>query len=99
MYPQNNEMVCKNCGYKKKSGKNDDAMVILSKRKDRENIVLEKVEVLPKTKVRCPKCGHNEAYWTLRQMRAADEPETRIYQCTKCDHRWRENYHYLQMIV
>ena len=90
MYHQGNEMVCKNCGYTKKTGKNDD-MVILSKRKDRENIILEKVEVLPKTKVRCPECGHNEAYWTLRQMRAADEPETRIYRCTKCNHRWREN--------
>jgi DNA-directed RNA polymerase subunit M len=89
MYPTGNEMMCKKCGYKKKNKNND--MVIVSKRKDRENIVLEQVEVLPKTKVRCPKCGHNEAYWMLRQMRAADEPETRIYRCTKCNHSWREN--------
>ena len=37
----------------------------------------------------CPKCGNNEAYWILRQTRASDEPETRIYTCTKCHHRWR----------
>ncbi|MCJ2562923.1 MAG: transcription factor S, partial [Candidatus Thermoplasmatota archaeon] len=28
--------------------------------------------------------------WQLRQTRAADEPETRIYRCTKCSHTWRE---------
>ena len=66
--------------------------VSVSRRKDREPVIIEeKTEVLPKTKARCPACGHTEAFWTLRQMRAADEPETRIYRCTKCDHRWREN--------
>ena len=40
----------------------------------------------------CEKCGHNEASWVIRQTRAADEPSTRIYQCTnpKCKHKWRE---------
>jgi DNA-directed RNA polymerase subunit M len=45
---------------------------------------------LPVDKVECPKCHHNEAYWVLRQTRAADEPETKIYRCTKCEHSWRE---------
>jgi DNA-directed RNA polymerase subunit M len=26
----------------------------------------------------------------LRQTRAADEPETKIYRCVKCQHSWRE---------
>ncbi|MEM0290915.1 MAG: transcription factor S, partial [Thermoplasmata archaeon] len=30
------------------------------------------------------------AYWMLKQTRAADEPETRFYICTKCGYRWRE---------
>ena len=38
----------------------------------------------------CPKCGNPEAYWVLRQTRGADEPETRIFECTKCGHKWRE---------
>ena len=41
------------------------------------------------TYAECPKCGHKEAYWVLRQTRSSDEPETRIYTCTKCEHRWR----------
>ena len=28
--------------------------------------------------------------FVIRQTRAADEPETRIYRCCKCNHSWRE---------
>jgi len=44
----------------------------------------------PKTKIICPQCEHNEAYWYMQQTRAADEPPTRFYSCTKCGHKWRE---------
>jgi DNA-directed RNA polymerase subunit M len=53
-------------------------------------ILDSKAPTLPVDKVECPKCHHNEAYWVLRQTRAADEPETKIYRCTKCEHSWRE---------
>ncbi|MFQ5553256.1 MAG: transcription factor S, partial [Thermoplasmata archaeon] len=36
------------------------------------------------------KCGNFEAMWYMRQTRASDEPETRIYRCTRCSHTWRE---------
>lgn len=63
----------------------------MSAREEREVTVIdEKVSVLPKTTVTCPQCNHHEAYWILRQTRAADEPETRIYTCTKCGYKWRE---------
>src|SRR2546427_158911 len=56
-----------------------------------ETLVLDEItETLPKTRVECPKCGHYEAYWVMRQTRAADEPTTRIYRCVKCQHTWRE---------
>lgn len=81
-------MICKKCGYthEKNIGK-----IIVSKRRDLDSAIIEEdMVLLPKTSVVCPKCGNNEAYWILRQTRAADEPETRIYTCTKCGHRWRE---------
>ena len=54
-------------------------------------VVTEGIEgTLPTTKIICGKCKHNEATFYLRQTRAADEPTTRFYQCTKCKHRWRE---------
>ena len=57
----------------------------------REMSVIEgKTATLPTTAEECPKCGNSEAYWVLRQTRGADEPETRIFECTKCGHKWRE---------
>ncbi|HEY6238215.1 MAG TPA: zinc ribbon domain-containing protein, partial [Thermoplasmata archaeon] len=50
----------------------------------------ERVATLPTAAEECPKCGNPEAYWVLRQTRGADEPETRIFECTKCGHKWRE---------
>ena len=87
MFPKGNKFYCSKCGYEKgKSGSN----IVVEKQKEKETVFLEKQEnLLPKTRVECPKCGNNEAYWVLRQTRASDEPETRIYTCTKCEHRWR----------
>jgi DNA-directed RNA polymerase subunit M len=59
--------------------------------KAREVAVVDtKIATLPKTEELCPKCGNGEAYWVLRQTRGSDEPETRIFECTKCGAKWRE---------
>ncbi|OYT58224.1 transcription factor S [Euryarchaeota archaeon ex4484_162] len=88
MYPKGDSFVCKKCGYEeKKSGKR----VIETKRKEKKlAIIEEKIEVLPKARVTCPKCGNKEAYWMLKQTRSSDEPETTFYICTKCGYKWRE---------
>ena len=87
MFPKDDIFICNRCGYeKKKKGK----AVVVEKQIEKETAILEKkTDILSKTRVECPKCGHNEAYWVLRQTRASDEPETRIYTCAKCEHRWR----------
>jgi transcription factor S len=54
------------------------------------DVVESKTATLPKTEELCPKCGNGEAYWVLRQTRGSDEPETRIFECTKCGYKWRE---------
>jgi transcription factor S len=56
----------------------------------RVEVVETKTATLPKAAEVCPKCGNDEAYWVLRQTRGADEPETRIFECTKCGYKWRE---------
>jgi DNA-directed RNA polymerase subunit M len=54
-------------------------------------VVEEKASAtLPTADELCPKCGNTKAYWVLRQTRGADEPETRIFECTTCGHKWRE---------
>lgn len=91
MYPVDDSFVCKKCGFKKKkSGSN----VVVTKQEKKEVTIIENKEItniLPKTRIKCPKCENNEAFWILRQMRGSDEPESRFYTCTKCSHKWRED--------
>jgi len=89
LYPDGDAMACRKCSFKQDK---EGTRRVVAVREERELTVLEGDDgsVLPKTHVTCPECDHNEAYWILRQTRAADEPETRIYTCTKCGHKWRE---------
>jgi DNA-directed RNA polymerase subunit M len=90
MYPKGNFFVCNKCFFKqKKTGSN----IVVSKQHETEVTLIEdkdEISVLPKTKIKCPKCGHNEAFWVLRQMRGSDEPESRFYTCAQCSYKWRE---------
>jgi len=84
-------LVCKKCNrrYRLKEKK-----LLAEKFEDqkKEIVVMEKDEGLkefPKTKIICPNCGNDEAYWWMQQTRAADEPPTIFYRCTKCGYNWR----------
>ena len=83
------KLVC-SCGYR--TGKGEK--VILKEKtvfteKDKIEVIDKKIEVLPKIKEDCPKCGHGEAYYWTVQTRSGDEAETRFFKCTKCSHTWR----------
>ncbi|MDG6953159.1 MAG: transcription factor S [Nitrososphaerota archaeon] len=84
---------CDNCGYSKKE---ENALVQKTEEElsntPQIKIVGEKEEKLnslPTTKMECPKCGHNEAFWWFLQTRSGDEPPTQFYRCVKCSHTWR----------
>ncbi len=85
-------LVCNACGYAMKGEKLEEYKVVKKAKPEEEITVVEKElkPALPTTRICCPKCGHNTSYWWLRQTRGADEPTTRFYRCTKCDHTWRE---------
>lgn len=91
MVYQGDELVCRKCGYRGKVD-SDEEIVIKVERNKEDVPVLEgeKLKTLPTTKVICPACGNNEAFWWLRQLRAADESEVRFFRCTKCGKTWRE---------
>ncbi len=91
MFYKGDKLVCKRCGFEK-SVEGDEEIVIKSERKKEEIPVIEGDErkPLPTTNVVCPFCGNNEAYWWMRQLRAADESEVRFFRCTKCGKTWRE---------
>ncbi len=86
----NVKLVCSSCTYKDKAGK---GLKIKEKIKKEEKHFKrageELLDTLPKTMIECPECGNKEAYWWTLQTRAADEPETQFYRCTKCRYIWR----------
>lgn len=87
MYPKEGKLFCRKCNIENEMEK----INIKVKKTEKElTVITEKLDILPKTRIECPKCKNNEAYWHLRQTRSADEPETRIYRCTKCSNTWRE---------
>ncbi|MFA5175634.1 MAG: transcription factor S [Candidatus Nanoarchaeia archaeon] len=81
------KLVC-SCGYVSK----EKEAVIKEEVKTKEIEIKQRKITLPKTKAKCPKCGNKEAYYWLQQTRAADEGETRFFECanSKCTYRWRE---------
>ena len=77
-------LICNSCGYREPAGE--------KKHRAKNSVLLveERDEPAPTTHVICPSCGHDRAYWWMRQTRAADEPSTRFYKCVKCGKVWRE---------
>lgn len=85
-------LVCRKCGKKRKMKKEKVVISEVLQKKKKDIVVMEKGEELaelPKTHIMCPKCEHTEAYWWMQQTRAADEPPTLFYRCTKCSYSWR----------
>ncbi|KUO41759.1 MAG: DNA-directed RNA polymerase subunit M [Candidatus Hadarchaeum yellowstonense] len=85
-------LVCSSCGHVVREEKVEGYSVV-KRGTAAEDIVVVEDEVktgLPTAKVRCPGCGHDRAYWWMRQTRSADEPTTRFYRCAKCGKVWRE---------
>lgn len=86
---------CTRCGHRVSGIDNASFRVVTKiKHSEKEKIVVvegEDTSNLPVTReVICKKCGNTEAYYWMIQTRAADEPSTRFYKCTRCGHVWRE---------
>ena len=82
---------CPNCGYSEKENLEEKVMPqMITSETSIPLIETDKLpNPLPATTVDCPACGNNNAYWWLLQTDNADEPSTQFFQCTKCNHRWR----------
>ncbi|MFH1630973.1 MAG: transcription factor S [Candidatus Aenigmatarchaeota archaeon] len=87
-------MKCRKCGYETKkgaTGKRAGMKIATKPAKKKDIMVLENDDILlPITEAFCPICENPKAYYWLQQTRAADEPPTQFFRCTKCKHVWRE---------
>ncbi len=90
--PEGGKLVCKQCGYEEKLERPEEYTLVKEVESNRGEITVieEEKKVLPTTRVTCPNCGNDTAYWWILQTRRADEPPTRFYRCTKCGKTWRE---------
>ncbi|MCS7385693.1 MAG: transcription factor S [archaeon GB-1867-005] len=89
------ELYCSRCNYSEPVEKDSTYKIVkeIKHAPDRGIIVVDESKlpkVLPTTRVECPRCGHNEAYWWMVQTRRADESPTRFFRCTRCGYTWRE---------
>ena len=80
--------VC-SCGYTDEKVDNLTIKEEISEKKGVE-VVEKDIETRPTLDAECPRCKNSKAYYHLVQTRAADEPETKFLQCTKCGKRWRD---------
>ncbi|MFH1820957.1 MAG: transcription factor S [Methanobacteriota archaeon] len=96
MLPKKNEdgvvLVCSSCNHVVKDEKMEGYSVVKKVEPEDDVLVLDESAKtgLPTAKAHCPSCGHDKAYWWMRQTRSADEPTTRFYRCVKCGKVWRE---------
>ena len=78
------------CGFTKNSEEQESTELREMSNEGRKVEVIENTNILPKIKIICEKCNNGVAYYWTQQTRSADEPETRFFKCTKCNHTWRE---------
>ncbi len=83
--------VCPKCGHTEKYSEKKVLEEKLRAEEDAIKVITEQanLDTLPTVTATCPKCGNNKAYWWMVQTRAADEPPTQFYRCTKCGYTWR----------
>ena len=94
LFPKDGVLKCNSCGYSNETI--DEEEYNLKKEiKAWETVTNlgEDVDMRSTIKETCPECGHDEAYYELKQTRSADEAPTRIFTCAKCKHVWRA-YHW-----
>ena len=97
MHGEDDGWVCRSCGFETARDGGAEAMTT-TEGQDTDSGPVDMSEVDdeaigPTTEVRCPECGNDRARYEMKQIRAADESETRFFTCTECEHKWREDDH------
>ncbi len=89
--------VCSNCGAEKPRDEAADRQSVTTQGQEKSEVVdtseVSSEDMRPTTEAHCPECGNDRAFWEMKQIRAADESETRFLTCTECGHKWREDDH------
>ena len=89
--------VCGSCGAQETRDADSEAAMQVTEGQEETDVVdvsdVDESTKGPTTEVLCPECGNDRASYQMRQIRSADESETRFFTCTECGHKWREDDH------
>lgn len=94
MRAEGEEMVCASCGASEAKDESLAERYTTTDAQTFDDVVETEEGVgeegLPTAKdVTCERCGHGEAWYTIKQTASADEPPTRFFKCKECGKRWR----------
>lgn len=89
--PFNGEWQCTVCGQTAPRTKGDEFVLVDPQVPRVAPVIEDEYWKGPKTRERCPECGHSKVHYMIKQLRSSGESETRIFTCAECSHRWREN--------
>ncbi|WP_136715834.1 transcription factor S [Halorientalis salina] len=89
--------VCGSCGHETPRDEATESGMTSTQSQEESEVIdtseVDAEDMGPTTNARCPECDNDRAFWEMKQIRAADESETRFFTCTECEHKWREDDH------
>ena len=94
MRAEGEEMVCSSCGRAETKDEDLSEQYTTTDAQTFDDVIETEEGVaeegMPTAKdVSCDRCGHDEAWYTIKQTASADEPPTRFFKCKECGKRWR----------
>jgi DNA-directed RNA polymerase subunit M len=96
MKTEGDRWVCPN-GHEKLRDSAREAQMVSTQAQEESEVIdtsdVDSEDMGPTTNAHCPECGNDRAFWEMKQIRSADESETRFFTCTECGHKWREDDH------
>ena len=81
---------CPRCEYTKKGAIELSIKEKIDEKTKIAVITKDMGSVAPTVNEKCPKCGHEKAYFWMIQTRSSDESPTKFFKCVKCAHTRRD---------
>jgi DNA-directed RNA polymerase subunit M len=98
MKTEDDRWVCGNCGNETLRDSATEANMVTTEGQQATEVVdvsdVDESEIGPTVEQKCPECDEvRTVRYEMKQIRSADESETRFFTCTECGHKWREDDH------
>jgi DNA-directed RNA polymerase subunit M len=99
MHAEGDSWVCRACGETAGRDEATESMMTTTEGQDHSGVVdmsdVDPAEIGPTTEALCPNpdCEGTRARYQMKQLRSADESETRFFTCVECGKNWREDDH------